>query len=245
MAYHGGYEKVSHLHDIFDNKDNISFFLHYAEKKESILDVGAGTGRIAIPIAEGGIKVYCVEPSPAMCREFKRKISWKREIEDNIILINSDASSYKFRKVSPLVVLSGTFDHFLDDNERISALENIHRHMEPGGKLIFDVFIGLMKDSSLHPAGFVKDENLEYRRYTENRILPEGIMEVLLVYEIYENGRLIERVEQESSAGITNRDKIHALLERTGFKIDREFGDYKFTPFKEGDDLLIIEAIKK
>ncbi|GAH96544.1 unnamed protein product, partial [marine sediment metagenome] len=29
-----------------------------------ILDIGAGTGRIAIPLAEKGIKVFCIEPSP-------------------------------------------------------------------------------------------------------------------------------------------------------------------------------------
>jgi len=38
-----GYEKSAKLHDIFDTKDNIDFFV-YALKVENALDIGAGTG---------------------------------------------------------------------------------------------------------------------------------------------------------------------------------------------------------
>lgn len=47
-----GYEKSAHLYDIFDAKDNIDFFAHYASDAGEILDVGAGTGRIAVPMPE-------------------------------------------------------------------------------------------------------------------------------------------------------------------------------------------------
>ena len=66
MSYREGYEKAAHLYDLFDKKENIEFFYQYAKDAGEILDIGAGTGRIAIPLAERGIKVYCVEPSPAM-----------------------------------------------------------------------------------------------------------------------------------------------------------------------------------
>ncbi|MFX1249071.1 MAG: class I SAM-dependent methyltransferase, partial [Promethearchaeota archaeon] len=61
-----GYEKAAHLYDLFDTKKNIDFFYQYGKEAGKILDIGAGTGRIAIPLALKGIKVVCIEPSPAM-----------------------------------------------------------------------------------------------------------------------------------------------------------------------------------
>jgi 2-polyprenyl-3-methyl-5-hydroxy-6-metoxy-1,4-benzoquinol methylase len=83
MPYHGGYEKCAHLYDLFDEKENVQSFLHYAPEAGEILDIGAGTGRIAIPIAENGIKIYRVEPSPAMVKEFKKRIEGRKETRKN------------------------------------------------------------------------------------------------------------------------------------------------------------------
>ena len=57
MSERTGYEKSAHLYDLFDRKENVEFFHHYAAKAGEILDVGAGTGRIAIPLARRGISV--------------------------------------------------------------------------------------------------------------------------------------------------------------------------------------------
>ena len=50
MSDSSGYEKVAHLYDLFDRKENVEFFFHYASAAGEILDVGAGTGRITIPL---------------------------------------------------------------------------------------------------------------------------------------------------------------------------------------------------
>lgn len=44
-----GYEKCAHLYHLFDAKENIEFFFHYASEAGQILDIGAGTGCIVIP----------------------------------------------------------------------------------------------------------------------------------------------------------------------------------------------------
>lgn len=245
MAYKGGYEKSAHLYDLFDTKENIEFFRYYASNRDEILDIGAGTGRIAIPIAEKGVKIYCVEPSPSMLAEFKRKLSLKEHLEDKIFLINEDAFSFNLSKTFSVSILSGTFDHFINDMERRKALENINKHLKTEGLLIFDVFIGLMIDSPLHPAGTAVEGNIEYRRYIESKILPEDILEVLLVYEIYEYGELTGYIEQKSSSGIITRKRVHQVLKSTGFKVQNEYSDYDFSPYGGEEELLIIESVKK
>lgn len=44
MAYHGGYEKIANLFDLFDTKENIEFLFHYASEAGQILDICAATG---------------------------------------------------------------------------------------------------------------------------------------------------------------------------------------------------------
>jgi SAM-dependent methyltransferase len=240
-----GYEKAAHLYDVFDQKENVEFFAHYASAAGEILDIGAGTGRIAVPLAERGIKVYCVEPSPAMRREFEKKLSHRPELGKNITLIAGEASSFDFGRTFPAAFLSGSFDHFLDDEERLSSLRNITRHLAARGKLVFDVFLGLMRDSPLSPAGKVRVGNREHHRFVATQVLPDQTQVVHLVFETYQDGELVERLQERSFAGVISRQKLHQLLARAGFGVKQEYGDYDFTPFRPGSPLLIVEAEKE
>jgi SAM-dependent methyltransferase len=239
-----GYDKAADLYDLFDTKPNIDFFMHYASQAGEILDIGAGTGRIAIPIAEKGFRVVCVEPSGAMRRVFESKLVRKQAIRDRITIIEGDAASFNLGRSYPTAFMSGSFDHLLDDPERKQALANIGRHLIAGGRLVFDVFTGLMTDSPIKPAGEVRIGDVTYRRLVGRRIMPGQVIELTLVYETRRKSKLIERVEQESVAGITDRARVHEILDGAGFRVDREFGDYGFTPYDEGGDLLIVEAAR-
>jgi len=240
-----GYEKAAHFYDLFNTKDNIKFFYHYAKVEKSILDIGAGTGRIAIPLAEKGVEVTCIEPASAMRDQLVIKLRKKPTLSGRIVLVAADASSFRLKTSFPVAFSSGSFDHFLDDNERISALTNINNHLKDGGKLVFDVFIGLMRDSSLSPAGSVKKEDYRYERFVSSKVLPDNKIKVRLVFKTYKDDEIIEEIEEESYVGVTNRQKIHEILRKTGFKISNEYSNYDFTPFEDEDSLLIIEAEKK
>ena len=98
MTHRSGYEQAAHLYDLFDRKPNVEFFARYALATGEILDVGAGTGRIAIPLAERGVRVHCVEPSPAMRGEFERKLAQRPKLREQITLVAGDARSFDLRR---------------------------------------------------------------------------------------------------------------------------------------------------
>ena len=158
------YGKSAHLYDLFDRKENVEFFYRYGARAGEVLDVGAGTGRIAIPLAERGVKLCCVEPSPAMRREFEKKLARRPELRDAIHLVAGDARSFDVGRTFPAAFLSGCFDHFLDEEERLASLRNVGRHLVTGGVLVFDVFLGLMEDAPLSPAGRAEVGDREIRR---------------------------------------------------------------------------------
>jgi SAM-dependent methyltransferase len=244
MKKKSGYEKCAHLYDLFDTKKNIEFFLHFAQGMGEVLDIGAGTGRIAIPIATHGVNVTCIEPSPAMRMEFLKKIERSESLSKRIRLCEGDARSFTLDRKFSLALLSGTFDHFLDDDERISSLKNINSHLKKNGILVFEIFLGIMKDSALKPAGRVKKGTVEYKRYVGTRCRDNMTMETHLVFEIYDNEKLIERIEECSLTGIITRAHLHSLLTSTGFTVQREYGTYTFTPYQKSDSLLMIAAEK-
>ncbi|MFW9904911.1 MAG: class I SAM-dependent methyltransferase [Candidatus Thorarchaeota archaeon] len=243
MVKDKGYEKAAHLYDLFANKDNIAFFLKYGLESGVVLDIGAGTGRIAISLAERKINVVCIEPSPAMRSEFLRKIDNRPELKKNITLINGEVQTFKSPEIFEIAILSGSFDH-IPRTERITALGNINHHLKLKGKLIFDIYIKGMKDSPLSLIDTVKVGDFEYKRFIETKIFPENTIDVLLIYETYQGGKLVEKIKQRSAAFTTTRTEIFQLLKETGFSIQQEYSDYHFSPYKEGDSLLIIEAIK-
>lgn len=244
MEYNSGYEKCAHLYDLFDTKDNIKFFAKYALEAGEIIDIGAGTGRIAIPLAEKGVKVICVEPSPAMRREFKKKLEHRRKLLSNIEIHDGEAESFGLGQTYPAAIMSGCFDHLLDDRQRLGALKNVGRHLKSKGKLIFDLYRGLTGDRPLKAAGKATIGTLEYNRFVGAKLIPGNILEIRLVYETYSYGQMVSRIEEKSLVGIIQREKLHHLLAVSGFEIVNEFGDYDLSPYKDGDDMLIIEALK-
>jgi SAM-dependent methyltransferase len=245
MVFHDGYEKVAHLYDIFDVKENVDFFVGYATEAGEILDIGAGTGRIAIPIAEQGARVWCVEPSRAMLSQFREKLAKNPEISDRITLIEKDAVGFRVRQRFPAAVMSGSFDHLLTEEERREALANIGGHLDMKGRLVFDIGLGYMDDSPLKPAGEKIVGATTYRRFVGRKVAPGPKIAYSLVFEIVEGGTVKERIEQTSFAGIVDRPTVHRLLKEAGFRIAREFGGYGSVPYCEGDDILVIEAFRQ
>jgi SAM-dependent methyltransferase len=244
MEYSSGYEKCAHLYDLFDTKDNIGFFAKYAREAGEILDIGAGTGRIAIALAEQGAKVICVEPSPAMRWEFKKKLAHRRKLLKNIEIHDGDSESFRLEQARAAAFMSGSFDHLLDDSRRLGALENIGKHLRPNGILVFDLYRNLTGDKPLKASGKVTVGTLEYNRFVGTRLLPENILEVTLVYETYSYGQMISQIEEKSLVGMIDRGKLHNLLTVAGFEIINEYGGYDFARYKEDDSVLIIEAKK-
>jgi SAM-dependent methyltransferase len=192
-------------------------------------------------MADSGVAVAAVEPSPAMLAVFEEKLADCPHLADRIDCHEADAESFDLDRRFPLAIMSGTFDHLLDRDARLVALRNVARHLEPGGTLVFDVFVGLMDDQPRSPAGRIVEDGTEYRRFVEREVRDDDTVAVTLTYEAYEDGERVGRIVQPSRTGIVDREGVHDCLDVVGFEVGREFGDYDRTPW-EDDDLLIVAA---
>jgi len=244
MSKIDGYDRSAALYDLFPQEGDLEFYGRYALKTGRAIDVGAGTGRLAIPLARRGVELVCVEPSGHMCGEFRVKLEKAPDAAGRITLIRADAASFRIGRTFPAAFMAGSFDHLLTDRERLAALRNIRRHLEPEGRLTLDSYWGLMTDSPLKHCDEVRDGERIVRRLVGREVRPDRTVRINLVYEIYRDGRLVDRNEQLSRAGIIERGRIHQLLAEAGFRLLAEYRDYDLAPYREGDEMLLIEAEK-
>ncbi|MBN1786241.1 MAG: class I SAM-dependent methyltransferase [Candidatus Methanofastidiosa archaeon] len=237
-----GYESSAEYYDIFASKEHVGFFLRQGMQYERALDIGAGTGLIAIPLASHCKEVYCVEPSAAMHRVLEMKVGINEELMRRVHFIPADAESFKIGRKFPYVFMSGSFEHIMEGDAK-RAMHNIASHMEGGAKLLFDAFLGAMRPSSLKMTDKVVDGNYEFRRYIQRRIDGDKVM-LKLIYETYLNGELTKSSIQYSQSRAFGLQEVKEVISDAGLSLLAMYSSYDMKPFRGKEPLLIVEASK-
>jgi SAM-dependent methyltransferase len=103
-----------------------------------VLEVGVGSGRIAVPIALAGVPVVGVDSSPVML-DLARARAAPHQVE--LELVRADMRDLPDLGLFALVLVPfRAFLHLRNDEERLGVLRALRERLEPGGTLAFDVF---------------------------------------------------------------------------------------------------------
>jgi len=100
----------------------------------AVLDVGAGTGRLSIPLADAGYTVTAVDPSSAMLEQLVSRLS-ERVVRTVASPIENFSSSDRFDIAVCVFTVSS---YWLTEQQLRSSLRAIYDHLVPGGSLIID-----------------------------------------------------------------------------------------------------------
>ena len=101
----------------------------------SVLDLGAGTGRVAALLARGGAQVVAVDLSPEMLARARALV----ERCPTISLLRADIRSLALgRRFDLVVAADDPFSHMRGDCERQAAIRVAARHLAPGGTFVLD-----------------------------------------------------------------------------------------------------------
>ncbi|UAM96836.1 class I SAM-dependent methyltransferase [Polaribacter litorisediminis] len=104
--------------------------------KGTILDFGAGTGRLSFPLTEQGYNVIAVEKSIGMVKDFNRKLD--RQNSD-IKIHNCSISEYKNGKADLAIALFTVLSYSITEDELSKNIENISKHINTNGYFFFDL----------------------------------------------------------------------------------------------------------
>jgi SAM-dependent methyltransferase len=107
----------------------------------SILDLGCGTGRVALPLARAGHRVCGIDLSQAMLHRAKQKAeSLSKSDRRRLVLLCGDLGYLPFgRRFSLAISPFNTLQHVYDVDELCSVFSEIRSVVHDGGYFAFDV----------------------------------------------------------------------------------------------------------
>ena len=104
--------------------------------KGTILDFGAGTGRLSFPLTEQGYNVIAVEKSIGMVNDFKRKSNGQNS---EIKIHNCSISEYENGNADLALALFTVLSYSITEDELSNNIANICKHINQNGYFFFDL----------------------------------------------------------------------------------------------------------
>lgn len=113
-----------------------------ANQGHRVLDLGCGTGTLAIPLARRGSLVTAVDVSPRMIERLEQEAK-AQGVADSVATSASPAEKLSFPPDSFHAVVSNYALHHLRDVDKVRLVQQIATWLEPGGTLVIgDMMFG-------------------------------------------------------------------------------------------------------
>jgi SAM-dependent methyltransferase len=229
------YDAIARLYDPWSRSvtEDVGFYVEEAVGSGGpVVELGVGTGRIAVPVAKAGVPVIGIDSSAAMldvCRERAAAAG----VAERLDLRLGDLRNPPVRERVPLVTCPfRAYLHLSDDHERRRALRRARELLVPGGRLVFDVFTPGADDIAETHGRWLEREPGIFERAdwdTSSRTLTLSV-------------RDDERASTMTLAWL-DPEEWHALLEETGFEVLACYGWFDRRPYAGGEDTVWIAQV--
>ncbi len=117
--------------------DPIVAFLADLASGGAALELGVGTGRIALPLAERGVHVHGIDLSEAMVARLRAKSGSERVG----VTIGDFATATVDATFSLAYLVANTIMNLTTQDEQVACFQNVAAHLEPGGCFVIEVLV--------------------------------------------------------------------------------------------------------
>jgi SAM-dependent methyltransferase len=128
--------RLADIYDAFDgDRDDLTAYLHIADElgADRVLDVGCGTGCLALLLAESGRTVVGVDPAEASL-----EIAKSKDRSARITWVHGDATTVPAIGADLAVMTGNVAQVFLTDDDWTRTLQGVHAALRPRGHLVFE-----------------------------------------------------------------------------------------------------------
>lgn len=221
-----------------------------------VLELGAGTGRVTLPVAAAGIAIHALDSDARMLARLRSKLaSTPSDVQGRVTLVEGDMRSFDLAERFALVICPfRAFLHNATEADRVACLTRVRNHLQPSGRFAFNVFhpsltymaqhtgplAGVWRwtgTSSLPAGGWVAQS--EANRYdTVNQVVHS-----LHRYDMFDESGTLERTSMlRLRLAYLYPADIRRLLESTGFTEITISGGFDGRPFTEDGQELVVQA---
>jgi SAM-dependent methyltransferase len=243
-------------HDSFqdDAECYVSLVEASAGPRARVLEVGSGTGRLAVAFALAGHVVTAVEPSLTMSdRAAERLRQLPEKVARRIHLVSGSADDLGLAETERFdVALMGQnlLAHLLAPEERQRALASVASALRPGGQLILDLDLAgprwlSQSAPSLWRQGTWRLHNGqgEVTHFVTAEPSDDAhIVHLVHYYDVSGPDGTVARTTARMSLANLSAGEVELALQRVGFTITAIHGDYGCAPYEEGSERAIFNA---
>ena len=226
------YDPIARLYDPWSVSvvEDVEFYVEEARVAGGpVVELGVGTGRIAIPTAAAGIGVIGVDSSRGMldvCAE-QAALAGVAELLD--LRVGDLRAPPVGERVRLVTCPFRAYLHLRDDAERLAALRAARELLVPGGRFVFDVFAPGPDDIAQTNGLWLEREHGIFERAdwdTAARTLTLSVRD--------------ENTESTMTLSWLSPDEWRVLIGAAGLEVDALYGWFDRRPYIGGEDMVWI-----
>jgi SAM-dependent methyltransferase len=239
-----------------DDPGDLDLYLALAAQGDgSVLELAAGTGRIAVPLAQAGHRVVAVDNDPAMLARARR--AWARSAPRTgrgaLELREADLLEVDLGARFDLVILA--FNGLLlmgTPARQQAALAAMARHLRPGvGRAVLDISLPGADDLAAYD-GHVQ---LEWQRADpeSGRLLAKlsaarfdaasAEVELTTIFDAWPvDGGQLSRVARTDRLRLIGAAELTSMVAAAGLRVEQLAGDHALSPFGAGAERVLLVA---
>jgi SAM-dependent methyltransferase len=222
------YDSIAALYDPWSRSvtEDVEFYVDLARDAGGpVVELGVGTGRIAIPTAAAGVHVIGVDSSRGML-DVCRAEAERAGVADLLDLRVGDLRRPPVEERVRLVTCPfRAYLHLADDGERLDAFSAARDLLRPGGLFAFDVFEPGADDIADTHGRWIEREPGIFERADWDTVARTLTLSV------------------RGTSGATTMalswlapEEWHDLLGRAGFDVEAAYGWFDRRPYRGGED---------
>jgi len=239
---------------VTERTQDVAFYRDIARKYgDPVLELGCGTGRITLAIAEAGQRIVGLDISEKMLeRAAAKRRALHAEARERIHFTQGDMTRFDLGGKFHLIIIPfRPFQHILEVEDQIRCLECAKKHLAPDGRLIIDFF---QTDAErMHDPKYLNESLLmEYalpdgrhvrlseRAAAYHRALQRNDVE--MIFDVTHPDQRKERLVMAWALRYFFRYEVEHLLARCGFQLEATYGNFEGLPLQDDSPEMIFVA---
>ena len=193
----------------------------------TVIDLGCGTGSIAIPLAKAGYQVTGVDLSSEMLAIAYQKA---QQAQATLRLMEQDMRELQAPQVDSIISLCDSLSYLTEEEDVRQTFKQVRAHLNPGGYFLFDVHSPYKITHGFGNETFtLQEENVAY---IWNCFCDEERLEVehQLTFFIREPNGLFQRVEENHTQRAYQPIQMIGWLREAGFTDIKLTADFENLP---------------
>ena len=250
------YERIARFYDA-ENADLVEDLLLYTELAEEcgdpVLDVGCGSGRVLLHLAQEGYRVTGIDISRAMLARGERRLQTRPDLKPRARFLHADALTLDLPERFKLVIVSyNSLMHFNQQADQLAVLQRCHALLDDDGLLVLDLpnageaYGTQDEDVLVLERSFIEPESghvvMQQSVSSLDRIAQQ--LHITWIYDEITRDGTLRRTLAPLLLRYILPGEMDLMLAAAGLVAVEIYGDYERGPFENGCERMIVLAQK-